>query len=167
MLTVTPVEQRDVPALAALLEELDRFYGTTDFEPLEQRVAQIKTLIFGDAPAAYVLLARKDNEVVGFAAYSFLWPAVGITQSLYLKELYVAQKCRRRGIGKLLMEKVCAVAAENECSRVELTTDHDNPDAQCFYRSLGVPVYPVKVFYRLEGDEILRVAVSSREAGGA
>src|SRR6266581_9292618 len=28
-------------------------------------------------------------RLTGFAAYSFLWPAIGLTRSLYLKELYV------------------------------------------------------------------------------
>ena len=35
----------------------------------------------------------------GMASYSFLWPAAGLTRSLYLKELYVAQDWQRQGIG--------------------------------------------------------------------
>jgi GNAT superfamily N-acetyltransferase len=40
------------------------------------------------------------------ASYSFLWPAAGVTRSLYLKELYVAQDWQRQGIGKLLMDSL-------------------------------------------------------------
>jgi hypothetical protein len=41
------------------------------------------------------MLAWDGDDLAGFAAYSFLWPAVGLTRSLFLKELYVAEAARR------------------------------------------------------------------------
>jgi GNAT superfamily N-acetyltransferase len=38
---------------------------------------------------------------------------------LYLKELYVTVGFRRAGTGRLLMNRLFAVAAEKGCSRVE------------------------------------------------
>jgi GNAT superfamily N-acetyltransferase len=108
-------------------------------------------MLFGDVPAAHVLLARTDGQVVGFAAYSFLWPAAGLTHSLYLKELYVGQAWRGRGVGTALMRRIREVAATAGCSRVEWTTDDDNSAAKRFYEALGAPVHPAKIFYRLEG----------------
>jgi RimJ/RimL family protein N-acetyltransferase len=87
---------------------------------------------------------------VGFAAYSFLWAAVGLTRSLYLKEMYVADQHRGQGVGRLLMSALFEVAAKHECSRVEWTTDRDNPGAQAFYDRLGVPPLISKIFYRVE-----------------
>ncbi len=84
------------------------------------------------------------------AAYSFLWPTVGLTRSLYLKELYVAQACRGRGIGRLLMQALFGLAAKHGCSRVEWTTDRGNTSAQAFYHRLGLPVHASKLFYRAE-----------------
>ena len=55
-----------------------------------------------------MLLARdEDGVLAGFASYSFLWPAVGLTASLYLKELYVAASRQRHGVGTLLMQGLC------------------------------------------------------------
>jgi GNAT superfamily N-acetyltransferase len=88
--------------------------------------------------------------VAGLAAYSFLWPAVGATRSLYLKELYVLEAYRRLGIGRLLVRAVFETAAGLGCSRVEWTTDVGNTGAQAFYAKLGLPDHPVKVFYRVE-----------------
>ncbi len=87
--------------------------------------------------------------MAGLAAYSFLWPAVGATRSLYLKELYVPGAYRRRGVGTLLMHAVFETAAALRCSRVEWTTDTGNTAAEAFYAGLGLPVYPSKVFYRV------------------
>jgi len=150
MITVSPAEPRDAAAIAALLEELGRYYGATESESLDRRITQINEAIFGRPPTAYALMAKDGRQVVGLAAYSFLWPAVGATRSLYLKELYVPDAYRRQGIGRLLLRAVFETAAELGCSRVEWTTDTDNTGAQAFYAWLGLPNHPVKVFYRVE-----------------
>jgi len=151
-------EAVDVPAVAGLLEEMDRFYGSVEFPPIELRQRQIKGLLFGPVPAARVLLAFDGTDLVGLATYSSLWPAAGVTQSLYLKELYVRESHRKRGVGRLLMARLCAVAIETGCSRVEWTTDRDNEAAQDFYERLGTVVNPGKIMYRVDGDDIARLA---------
>lgn len=149
MVVVTPAEPNDVPEIAELLEEIDLSYGTTKLDPLEEREEQIRTLLFRDAPAAYVIVAREREQAVGLAAYSFVWPAVGITQSLYLKELYVAQSHRRNGIGRALMGHLHEFAKAHACSRVEWTTDRDNEPAREFYERLGFEVEAAKLFFRI------------------
>jgi GNAT superfamily N-acetyltransferase len=163
VITVSPAEPSDAQAIAGLLEELGRFYGTPAAESLDQRVAQIGQALFADPPAAYALLAREEpgppakmdaltrpGALAGLAAFSFLWPAIGPTRSLYLKELYVPAAYRGRGVGKVLMQAVFAAADRHGCSRVEWTTDVTNTDAQAFYDRLALPRYPSKVFYRVE-----------------
>lgn len=154
MITVAPTRPSDISALAELAEEMDRFYGASEIEPLEIRLRQINDAIFSDPPSAYALLAWDDDRLVGFASYSFLWPAAGLTRSLYLKEMYVIEAARRKGTGKLLMRNLCDIAIKCDCSRVEWTTDRENTDAQRFYAELGVPVKESKLFYRIEGDEL-------------
>lgn len=151
VITVSPAESRDAAAIAALLGDLGRFYGATESEPLDRRIGQINEAIFTSPPTAYALLARDGDRVAGLAAYSFLWPAVGATRSLYLKELYVPDAYRRQGVGKLLMRAIFETAGTLGCSRVEWTTDAGNTAAQAFYAKLGLPAYPSKIFYRVEG----------------
>jgi len=150
MMKVTPAGPGDVLAIAGLLEEMDRFYGAAGAEPLDERARQISEALFSSPPAAYALLAWDGTQPAGVAAYSFLWPAVGLTRSLYLKELYVSKAYQRRGVGKLLMQALFEVAGKHGCSRVEWTTDSGNAGAQAFYGVLGVPKHPSKVFYRLQ-----------------
>jgi len=150
VVVVAPAELKHVKPLAVLLEEMDRHYGTTEFDSFDRRVAQITDALFGPIPAAFALLAWGEDQLVGLASYSFLWPAADVTRSLYIKELYVAQRRRREGIGKLLMDSIFGVAAKHGCSRVEWTTDQESHDAQCFYAALDMPVNAGKLFYRVE-----------------
>jgi GNAT superfamily N-acetyltransferase len=147
---VRPATPDDIDALAQLAAEMDRFYGATEVEPLDIRRQQIREALFGDLPAAHALLATDEDAAIGFAAYSFLWPAVGLTRSLYLKELYVTQARHRGGVGRQMMESLFEVARKHDCSRVEWTTDQDNPGAQAFYETFGVEPKDSKLFYRLE-----------------
>ena len=144
----------DTAAIVALLEEMDRFYGATDLEPPDVRTRQVQDALFTDPPTAYALLAWEGARLVGIASYSFLWPAVGLTRSLYLKELYVTRDRWRSGVGTALMRGLFDLAAEHGCSRVEWTTDADNDGARRFYQDLGLMQQPTKLFYRADRKAI-------------
>jgi GNAT superfamily N-acetyltransferase len=153
MISITPAGQGDAPALAELLAEMDRFYGGAAAKPGDEQVRQISEALFSGPAPARALLAWDGTQLAGMAAYSFLWPAVGLTRSLFLKELYVGQDYRRRGVGKLLMRAVFETAAGHGCSRIEWTTDSDNAEAQAFYSALGLPRRPSKIFYRVQATD--------------
>lgn len=155
---IAPAEPRHVEAIARLTLEMEHYYGATKVEPPEQRIRQIKEAIFADPPSAQMILAFAGEEPVGFASYSFLWPAVGLTRSLYLKELYVIRGQRRAGVGARLMRSLFDIAIRAGCSRVEWTTDHDNSDSQSFYEKLGMSTNSSKLFYRVEGEELRSAA---------
>ena len=148
----------DQDAIAALCAELDGFYGDTPQGSPVERATLVREVLFADPPLAFALLARDGDTLAGIAAYSFLWPAAGLTSSLYLKELYVAGAYRRQGIGAMLMEGLYEIAAQRGCSRVEWTTDQDNPGAQAFYDALGVKPHASKIFYRASREQLTRPA---------
>lgn len=150
-LVVRHAEPSDAKAVAAMIEEIERYYGATDIQPFDERLAQVESALFGKPPLAYCLIALAEGELVGLAAYSFLWPAAGSTHSLFLKELYVRPDGRRLGTGTLLIRELQAIAAARPgCSRVEWMTDRDNDGARAFYRNLGFEEFQGKVNYRID-----------------
>ncbi|HEX5401603.1 MAG TPA: GNAT family N-acetyltransferase [Pseudonocardiaceae bacterium] len=149
MIDVRSASPGDETAIAGLYEEMAYFYGASSVEPLADRLRLISTALFGPVPAGAGLLAWDGSRLAAMAAYSFLWPAVSLRRSLYLKELYVAGAHRQQGVGKALMVRLFEVATEQECGRVEWTADDINLDAQRFYAGLGVPVRKSKLFYRV------------------
>ena len=136
----------DVEAIARILGEVDAYYGGEN-EPADE--TQVRVALFDEPASAAVLLAVDGAMVVGLASFSRLWPAGGADTSMYLKELFVAESARGRGVGARLLDAVKDAAADAGCSRLEWTGDTDNPTALGFYQKLGVPVNPSKVFYRL------------------
>ena len=147
MVTLADAVPGDEVAIAALCAELDEFYGSLPEGVPAERAGQVRDVLFGDPPLARALVAWDDQAPAGFAADSFLWPAAGLTASLYLKELYVAEAYRRTGVGRLLMDGLHDVARHRGLSRVEWTTDTSNVGAQAFYESLGATPLASKIFY--------------------
>ncbi len=149
MINIRPACREDTEAIASLLEELDRFYGANQVEPFATRLAGIESALFMSPPAAFALLAWADSSLVGLASYSFLWPAAGVTRSLYLKELYVTERYRRKGVGSLLMQEIFTAARGQNCSRVEWATELENVEARQFYSVIGAPVLDGKLLFRV------------------
>ena len=149
-LSITPATPDDIPAIVTLLDEIDQYYGATEAEDPADRRSFVQRLVLGDRPAAHVLLARHDSEVVGLASYSYLWPAKGATHSLFLKELYVRAASRRCGVGRALMDRLFDIAAAAGCTRIEWAADLGNDTALNFYKHLGVAAEENKVLYRVE-----------------
>ena len=145
-ITVRPATEQDTTVISVLLGEAEEYYGGVN-EPADEQ--QIRAALFTGQPAATVLLAEKDGQVVGLASFARLWPAAGADVSMYLKELFVIEAARRSGVGQVLLDAVKAAAVEAGCRRLEWTGDTDNPVALGFYKKLGVPVNDGKVFYRL------------------
>jgi GNAT superfamily N-acetyltransferase len=139
----------DVDVISEILGEIEAYYGgkSTPGDP-----EQIRGALFSARPAATVLLARDGDQVLGLASYSLLWPAAGSDTSLYLKELYVREPARRRGVAGAFMSALQDAARKAGCSRVEWTADRDNPPALAFYEALGAVPRDGKVFYRLDSN---------------
>lgn len=82
--------------------------SSTEIQPFEERRAQVEEALFGSPP----LVEDEAGDIVGLAAYSFLWPSAGSTHSLFLRELYVRDTLRRQGFGARVMDELRAVASQ-------------------------------------------------------
>lgn len=152
MTVLRPARTADTEAVASLLDEMERHYGGVSTDPIEVRIAQIDNALFGPTATSRAILAWDAASLVGMTSYSFLWPAAGLTRSLYMKELYVADSCRRAGVDKILeerlMDELFSIARDNDCSRVEWAADVDDTPALNFYDKLGFKPSPAQIFYR-------------------
>ncbi|MBF9071490.1 GNAT family N-acetyltransferase [Streptacidiphilus sp. NEAU-YB345] len=144
-MTVEHATEEDSEIISVILGEIEAYYGGSADAP---DVKQVRQALFGPRQAATVLLARDGSQILGLASVSLLWPAAGADTSLYLKELYVREDHRLKGVARALMDAVHDEARQAGCSRVEWTADRDNPPALALYAALGVSPHDGKVFYR-------------------
>ncbi len=132
-IVVRPPMPADIPGLAALLLEMQVHYGRP--VPL---VAAIEAATHACTRSTYrfaprVLLALADGTVIGSIVMNVSFPAFALTQSLYIRDLYVAGVMRRSGIGRALVKAAARLALTEGFSALEWTTDSGNVAARSMY----------------------------------
>lgn len=132
--TVREASREDAEALYELARELAVTLG--DQIPQEKAVrARFDELL--EERRARVLVAEDEGGVVGAAN---LWIKPDLAHGDTVVEvpmLVVSGNARRRGIGKLLVDEIQKIAADENASLVELIATKENAAARSFYRSLG------------------------------
>ncbi|MGV9884286.1 N-acetyltransferase family protein [Streptomyces sp. NPDC003006] len=94
---------------------------------------------FLDSPGHHLLLAYEEESAgtpVGFVSgVETVHPDKGAEMFLY--ELGVAERFRRRGTGRALVHALAALARERGCEGMWVGVDTDNEAALATYRSAG------------------------------
>ena len=142
----------DIETIFGLIQEL------ADYERLSDEVAGSAQLLeehlFGAVPYAYVILAEYGSEVAGFALYFFNYSTFLTRPGLYLEDLYVRPAYRGRGVGRVLLVRVAAIAVEQGCGRVDWSVLDWNEAAIGFYQKMGATVFQEWRTCRLTGEAL-------------
>jgi GNAT superfamily N-acetyltransferase len=153
---IVPARSEDVPIILSLIRALG------EYERLSHEVVAtedgLRTCLFGDRPAAEVVLAYVDETVVGFALFFHNFSTFLGRPGLYLEDLFVIPEWRGHGIGKRLLVHLAELAVERGCGRMEWNVLDWNEPALRFYERMGARVMKEWKLCRLTGDSLARVA---------
>jgi len=93
-------------------------------------------------PEFHCLIAESGDELVGFLVYYFVPFTYRAKPNLIIKELYVADGCRSKGVGKLLMRAVAKEAEQAGCGMIKWYVAKWNGRGIRFYERLGATIDP-------------------------
>jgi len=90
----------------------------------------------------------KDNDKIIGSNYICIIPNLthGGRSIGYIENVIVDKNCRRKGIGKKLMEMAIEYAKENNCYKIVLQSGMENKDAHEFYKNIGFNETTKKAF---------------------
>ncbi|MBD0262476.1 MAG: GNAT family N-acetyltransferase [Tolypothrix sp. Co-bin9] len=86
------------------------------------------------------ILAEYAGQAVGFALFFHNYSTYITKPGIYLEDLFVLPKYRRKGIGKALLTKLAQIAVQRNCGRLEWSVLDWNEPAIAFYRSMGASI---------------------------
>jgi GNAT superfamily N-acetyltransferase len=121
----------------------------------EQR---LRETLFGERPAAEILLASSEGETVGFAVFFTNYSTFLAKRGLYLEDLFVKPHGRGKGIGKALLARLAKIAVERDCGRVDWSVLNWNEPSIRFYDALGAVALSDWTTYRLTGEPLAKLA---------
>ena len=157
-IVLRPAQHDDVPTILAFIREL------AVFEKLEHEAiatpALMEQALFGERPAAEVVIAEVDGQPAGFVLFFTTFSTFVGLPGLYLEDLFVRPAFRKRGIATTLMRHLARTAVERGYGRFEWSVLDWNEPAIRFYRSLGARPMDEWTVQRVDGEALLALACS-------
>ena len=156
ILSIRPATVDDVPLIAQLIREL------AEYERLAHAAVAtesgLREQLFGQRPAAEVLIAEADGDPAGFALFFHTFSTFRGQRGLYLEDLFVRPAFRGLGLGRHLMAALARIVVRRGCGRFEWSVLDWNEPAIGFYRALGATGMDEWTVQRLEGDALHALA---------
>ena len=157
--TIRPATRADVPRILAFIRAL------AAFERMPEAVATTEESLeregFGPNPFYFCLIAEHDGRPAGYAIY-FLIYSTWVGPGIYLEDIFVEPELRGLGIGKLLLERVAAIAVEKNCKRLQWAVLDWNTPAIEFYKAMGGEFLDEWRTVRVSGEALQRLAGVAR-----
>jgi len=154
--TIAAAQPADVAAIYDLIHAL------ADYEKLAHEVtgsaADLQQHLFGDRPYAEALIARVNDQPVGFALFFHNYSTFLMQPGIYLEDLFVLPDYRGQGIGKALLRSVGQVAVERGCGRLDWNVLDWNSPAIAFYQRMGAEIKPEWQLCRVTGAALQQMA---------
>ena len=95
------------------------------------------------------LVATNEATIIGFASYFFSYYS-WTGKAIYLDDLYVREKYRKRGVGSILFDQVVEIGRKESCYKMKWQVSKWNTKAQDFYKSKGAVIDEVEINCDLE-----------------
>ena len=148
MISTRPFAEKGREDFLLLYRDCLRHYGISPATAAEEH--RILTLLASERHMS-CLMAYDGAQPAGFATWALTFPA-GAGVALYMKEIFVSEAARGRGVGRALLAGLVAIAQEEDCARFDWQTDGDNLGAQKFYAAIGAPAKDKRSFRVMAAD---------------
>ena len=155
-LSIRLAEAADCAAILGFIREL------AEYEHLLHEVtadlAQLRATLFGERPAAEVLIAELGGAPAGFALFFPSYSTFLGKPGLYLEDLFVRPEARGRGLGLALMSALARIAVARGYGRFEWAVLDWNEPALRVYGRLGARPQSEWTVQRLAGAPLSALA---------
>ena len=155
---IRPACVADVPIILQLIRDLATYERAPNEVTATEK--QLADVVFGEKPAAEVLLAFENETPAGFALFFHNFSTWLGRPGLYLEDLFVKPEKRGKGYGRALLVDLAKIAYERGCGRMEWAVLDWNDPAIKFYHSLGAKPMDEWTVFRLQRDGIAELAKS-------
>lgn len=160
-LSIRPATRADLPLIAQLIRDL------AEYERLSHEVrfdlGVMGEHLFGERPAAEVLVGELDGEPQGFALFFHNFSTFEGRPGIYLEDLFVRPQARGAGLGKALLVHLAALAMQRGCARFEWSVLDWNEPSIGFYKSLGARMMDDWRIMRVDGDALVQLGAGAAQ----
>ena len=140
----------------------DMIHGLAEFEHAPEQCtvteSQVLTTLFADSPTVFGHVAEVDGEIAAMALWFLSFSTWDGVAGIYLEDLFVRARFRRRGLARALLAALAAECVENGYTRLAWAVLNWNSDAIALYDGLGAAPQREWTTYRLSGTSLAGLA---------
>ncbi|WP_102142775.1 GNAT family N-acetyltransferase [Mycobacterium hubeiense] len=156
--TIRRVRPGDEIELTAMIHELAEFERAA--EQCTVTESQLRTALFGDQPTVHGHLVEIDGEAAAGALWFYNFSTWDGVAGIYLEDLYVRPRFRRRGLARKLLATLARECVAHGYTRLSWAVLDWNVDAIALYESVGGKPQREWITYRVSGPELSALAES-------
>ena len=154
---IVPATKNDIPLIRELILELAQYERALPREaPVTEK--DLTDTLFGERPAAEVLIAYLGDKPAGFALFFHNYSTWLGKRGIYLEDLFVRPSARKHGVGFALLRALARIALDRDCGRVDWSVLNWNELAINFYKQIGAKQMDEWTTFRLSGDDLSHIA---------
>lgn len=165
MLSIRPATISDVSVLNTMVHELAE-YDRLGHEAVvtEEDLARDG---FGAHPKFRAVIAEWEKEPAGYALFFEFYSTFQGRPGLFLDDIFVRPKFRKKGIGKALLDHIAQIAWREKYFCVRWEVLHWNSPAINFYRNMGAVFMDDWKSVCLIGDALETAAQEAGKSSGS
>jgi len=151
---IEPASERDLPLILKLIK------GLAEYEKLAHAVIATEEILresLFTKRVAEVLIGYADDEPAGFAVFFQTFSTFLGVPGMYLEDIFVEPRWRRKGLGRQLLVRLAKIANERGYGRVEWSVLNWNEPAIGFYKALGAKPLDQWTVFRLTGESLQKL----------
>ena len=156
-IAIIPAKPADIPLIRQFILELAEYEKALPGEaPVTEK--DLAETLFGERPAAEVIIAYVAGQPVGFALFFHNYSTWLGKRGIYLEDLFVRPPARKLGVGFALLRELARIAVERDCGRMDWSVLTWNQLAIDFYSRIGAKEQDQWTTFRLTGEPLQRLA---------
>ena len=142
-MTIRTATIEDIPQILPLWRQLSDMHS--DIEPMfkivenaEEKFAEYLNLIL-TKEQFFIFVATENAEVAGYVIITLsTTPEIFVLKRrMYIQDMIVSPKHRRKGVGKKLMDAVMAVAEDKPIEKMDMLVAVKNEKGNEFWKAMG------------------------------
>lgn len=152
--------RRAMPEDAADITEM--VHGLAEFERAADECTvtetHVSTALFGNSPTVHGHVADVDGEIAAMALWFVSFSTWDGVAGIYLEDLFVRPRFRRRGLARALLAALAGECMDNGYTRLSWAVLNWNVDAIALYDEVGAVPQCEWTTYRLSGSRLAELA---------
>ena len=156
--SIREATEEDIPIIMDLCYQLS-VYEELEFKGTEERYRKYG---FSKDKIWDCLLVENMGDIgpdyLGVALYYYTFSTFEAKPTLWLEDIFVPEEYRGNGIGTKLLKRLCQIAVEKDCGRVEWTVLDWNEPSRQFYFSIGAKAMDGWTTFRMMPEAFKKLA---------